>query len=138
MRCLGEKNRNLEFISQQRNKFSNFFLLSTSTVLTSKNMLLFCCLELVAVLLCCCLEVAQNQTPELSSWNMCCCLCPCWPLPYLSCLPYFLIIFQRNFRRGPIVCIAIQNSVIQALSKKIQTLTFWFMLCYVLVVKVVF
>ena len=38
LRCLGKKNRNLEFISQQRNKFSNFFFwLSTSTVLTSKN-----------------------------------------------------------------------------------------------------
>ena len=38
LRCLGKKNRNLEFISQQRNKFSKFFfLLSTSTVLTSKN-----------------------------------------------------------------------------------------------------
>ena len=36
----GEKNRNLEFTSQQKNKFSIFFfffLLSTSTMLTSKN-----------------------------------------------------------------------------------------------------
>ena len=36
---------------------------------------------------------------------------------YLSCLLPFLIIFQRNFNKGPVVCIETQNPITQAFSK---------------------
>ena len=43
---------------------------------------------------------------------------------YLSCLLPFLIIFQRNFKKGLVVCIETQNPITQALSKN-STLNFF-------------
>ena len=35
---------------------------------------------------------------------------------YLSCLLPFLSIFQRNFSKGPVICIETHNPITQALS----------------------
>ena len=43
---------------------------------------------------------------------------------YLSCRLPFLIIFQRNFGKVPVVCIETQNPITQALSKN-STLNFF-------------